>query len=72
MLVEAIKQCDVIPDGDGPRAARKRAMFPGIRYDFPEEAVVSLIASGHVVAVQAASSLPGAVKATGKPQGRGS
>lgn len=46
MIVIPNKQCDVrletVP-GDG-----KKALFPGIEYDLPDDAVRALIASGHL------------------------
>lgn len=48
MRVVVVRQCDVIMPGTGHPAARKRALFPGISYEVPEELASELIASGHL------------------------
>lgn len=55
MLYEATRQCDVTLPGKGHPAARKRALFPGIVYDLPEECVGGLLEAGTVRAVASAS-----------------
>jgi len=54
VLYEATRQCDVTLPGPGHPASRKRALFPGIVYELPDEAVTGMLEAGTVRPVASA------------------
>jgi hypothetical protein len=59
MRVEAIRQCDATIGG------QRKALFPGQRYDLPEEVVLQL--SGHVRVISDGTA---SVKVVGRPRAK--
>lgn len=49
MRIEAIEQCDVMLPGKAHPASRRRALFPGQRYELPDDTdVAALVKAGMV------------------------
>lgn len=64
MRIEAIEQCDITLPGKGHIASRKRALFPGQRYEVPDETdIAALVKAGKLRAAK--GDAPAAAKGRG-------
>lgn len=67
MLVECLAQCDVTIEGPEHPASRKRVLFPGIRYDYPESVLSGALLTGKVRTI---GDSPALARAVSRPRGK--